>query len=91
MSIYPTTIGNTKSFASDSVKLIGINGVSTGIGSIISGLSFLLLNKFIQNNRSRVYFFGFCLNLLSFLLIFLNHPSNSTFEETHGFTYIEPK
>lgn len=91
MSIYPTVIAFTKSFASDSVKLIGLCGVFTGLGEIMAGQFFFWYGKSALKNRFKICFIGFLICQITFVLIFLNHPKNATYEETPDFGYFEPK
>ena len=90
-SIYPSSIASTKRFGSDSVKLIGIYGVCNGLGQMVGALMFGWLCKRFVQNRSKVYAFGFAIHLITFVLIFLNHPILSTVQDTYSPGIIEPR
>lgn len=84
-------IAQTKSFGSETVKLIGIFGIFVSISGILSGLLFGYFGHFVKKNKKKIFFLGFILNLITFGLVFINHSSNSAFEATNNFGFIEPK
>lgn len=92
-AIYPAAVAFTKHFGADSVKLIGLYGIFNGAGEMCGGLVFGWLGgnlAFVQHSRSRIFLFAFVIHIVAFVLIFLNHPNESTIGETEAFGYIEP-
>ena len=97
-AIYPAAVAATKHFGADSVKLIGLYGIFNGGGEMCGGLFFGWLGgnlSFVQRSRSRIFFLAFLIHIASYLLIFLNHPNESTVCDTYGasgaFGWLEPR
>lgn len=91
MNLFPNTVAFTKSFGADSVKLIGILNIFRGLGEISGGGLFALVGKFIRSNRKKVFVFAFFLNVITYLLVFLNHPNESTIRPAESPGIIEPR
>ena len=83
-------IADTKKFGLDSIKFVFLHGVCIGIGEIVFGLLSARFGRFVQANRIRIYTLSFLLNLITFLLILLNHPNDSPFQESNDFAFIKP-
>lgn len=86
--VYATAVAFTKHFGADSVKLIGLYGIFTGLGAIWGAVFFgYFLNErfeFAKRSRTPVFLIGSVGQLIAFLLIYLNHPNRSPIEETDG-------
>ena len=62
------------------------------IYSLTGGALFGLLGKKTNRyGRDIIVVFGYVVHMLCFYLIFINFPSQSPIEETHGSTYITSK
>ena len=90
-NLFPNVAAFTRSFGADSVKLIGALNIFRGLGEISGGGLFALLGKFIKNNPKKVFCFAFLLNATTFLLIFANHPNESTIRPVESPGIIEPR
>jgi Na+/proline symporter len=90
--VYVTAVGATNAFGSDSSKLIGLCGMSIGLGEIFGGGLFGLMGKrFNRHSRSPIIIFGFILHLLAFFFTFLNLPDDSSIGKTDQKSYLDPK
>lgn len=76
----------------ESVKqLVGLSGILIGVGEVCGGVLFGLLgSKTIKYGRDPVVIAGFIVHLLSFVLIFLNLPNDSPFEDTKAIGIFNP-
>lgn len=84
MGIYPAVLANSSIFGDDTVKLIGIFGVYIATGEIIGSIILNWLGKRIfKENRSMIYFIGFLFNLITYTLVFLSHPRDSTYRKSY--------
>ncbi|XP_059804614.1 UNC93-like protein MFSD11 [Hypanus sabinus] len=79
--VYGTCLGATNHFGDEAKSLIGLNGIFIGVGEIVGGATFGLLNKFLSRylgiGRNPVVLLGLSLHILTFYLIFLNVPNNA--------------
>uniref|UniRef100_A0AAQ5ZKT3 Major facilitator superfamily domain containing 11 n=1 Tax=Amphiprion ocellaris TaxID=80972 RepID=A0AAQ5ZKT3_AMPOC len=75
--VYGTCIGAMTRFGQDAKSLIGISGISIGIGEILGGGVFGLLNKNNRFGRNPVVLLGLITHYVAFYLIFLNIASDA--------------
>ncbi|XP_051889289.1 LOW QUALITY PROTEIN: UNC93-like protein MFSD11 [Pristis pectinata] len=79
--VYGTCLGATNRFGDEAKSLIGLNGIFIGVGEIIGGATFGLLNKFLSKylgiGRNPVVLLGLLSHILAFFLIFLNVPNDA--------------
>ncbi|XP_069769162.1 UNC93-like protein MFSD11 [Narcine bancroftii] len=79
--VYGTCLGATNQFGDDAKSLIGLNGIFIGVGEIIGGATFGLLNKFLSKylgiGRNPVVLLGLVCHIVAFYLIFLNVPNDA--------------
>ncbi|KAJ8254489.1 hypothetical protein COCON_G00211010 [Conger conger] len=90
--VYGTCIGAMTQFA-DAKGLIGLSGIFIGIGEILGGGVFGMLNKNSQFGRNPVVLLGLVTHYLAFYLIFLNIASDAPIapeDGTHMQAYITP-
>ncbi|KAF3699719.1 UNC93-like protein MFSD11 Major facilitator superfamily domain-containing protein 11 [Channa argus] len=70
--VYGTCIGAMTRFGKDAKSLIGISGICIGIGEILGGGVFGMLNKNNRFGRNPVVLLGLITHFAAFYLIFLN-------------------
>uniref|UniRef100_A0A8C5GHK1 Major facilitator superfamily domain containing 11 n=1 Tax=Gouania willdenowi TaxID=441366 RepID=A0A8C5GHK1_GOUWI len=70
--VYGTCIGAMTRFGEDAKSLIGISGICIGIGEILGGGIFGLLNKNNRFGRNPVVLLGLVTHFVAFYLVFLN-------------------
>uniref|UniRef100_A0A8C7XHK9 Major facilitator superfamily domain containing 11 n=1 Tax=Oryzias sinensis TaxID=183150 RepID=A0A8C7XHK9_9TELE len=75
--VYGTCIGAMTRFGTDAKSLIGISGICIGIGEILGGGVFGLLNKSSRFGRNPVVLLGLITHYVAFYLIFLNIASDA--------------
>ncbi|KAM6905566.1 UNC93-like protein MFSD11 [Xenentodon cancila] len=75
--VYGTCIGAMTRFGTDAKSLIGISGICIGIGEIVGGGVFGLLNKSNRFGRNPVVLLGLITHFIAFYLIFLNIASDA--------------
>uniref|UniRef100_A0A3Q2TUE1 Major facilitator superfamily domain containing 11 n=1 Tax=Fundulus heteroclitus TaxID=8078 RepID=A0A3Q2TUE1_FUNHE len=75
--VYGTCIGAMTRFGSDAKSLIGISGICIGVGEILGGGVFGLLNKNNRFGRNPVVLLGLITHFVAFFLIFLNIASDA--------------
>ncbi|XP_061567364.1 UNC93-like protein MFSD11 [Cololabis saira] len=75
--VYGTCIGSMTRFGTDAKSLIGISGIFIGIGEILGGGVFGLLNKSNRFGRNPVVLLGLITHFIAFYLIFLNIASDA--------------
>ncbi|XP_075998839.1 UNC93-like protein MFSD11 isoform X2 [Genypterus blacodes] len=75
--VYGTCIGAMTAFGSDAKSLIGISGIFIGIGEILGGGMFGILNKCNRYGRNPVVLLGLITHFVAFFLIFLNIASDA--------------
>uniref|UniRef100_A0A3B5M539 Uncharacterized protein n=1 Tax=Xiphophorus couchianus TaxID=32473 RepID=A0A3B5M539_9TELE len=78
--VYGTCIGAMTRFGSDAKSLIGISGICIGLGEIIGGGVFGMLNKKNRFGRNPVVLLGLITHFVAFFLIFLNIASDAPLE-----------
>ncbi|KAI3410519.1 hypothetical protein GPALN_004620 [Globodera pallida] len=90
-AIYPTTVANTEMFQMNQgvnpKLLLALTAIVQGVGQATSGFIFGILdNRTRHFGRSRIVAFGAVLQLISFLLAYLNLPAHAPLEKTfeHG-------
>uniref|UniRef100_A0AAQ6APQ1 Major facilitator superfamily domain containing 11 n=1 Tax=Amphiprion ocellaris TaxID=80972 RepID=A0AAQ6APQ1_AMPOC len=91
--VYGTCIGAMTRFGQDAKSLIGISGISIGIGEILGGGVFGLLNKNNRFGRNPVVLLGLITHYVAFYLIFLNIASDAPIAPEAGTdleSYISP-
>jgi len=87
--VYGTCVGNSQNIA-HSKRLIGLNGVFIGIGEILGGAIFGLLGKkTIRYGRDPIIMLGYVVHMISFFLVFINLPFQSSLQNTFEPAYIE--
>ncbi|XP_055510184.1 UNC93-like protein MFSD11 isoform X2 [Leucoraja erinacea] len=79
--VYGTCLGATNYFGDEAKSLIGLSGIFVGVGEIIGGATFGLLNKFLSKylgiGRNPVVLLGLFCHILAYYLIFLNVPNDA--------------
>ncbi|KAF7659076.1 hypothetical protein LDENG_00003680 [Lucifuga dentata] len=91
--VYGTCIGAMAQFGNDAKSLIGLSGICIGIGEILGGGLFGMLNKFNRYGRNPVVLLGLIAHYVAFYLIFLNIASDAPMASEQGTqmqTYINP-
>lgn len=75
--VYGTCIGAMTRFGQDAKSLIGISGICIGVGEILGGGVFGMLNKCNRFGRNPVVLLGLITHFIAFYLIFLNIASDA--------------
>uniref|UniRef100_A0A3B4UPU0 Major facilitator superfamily domain containing 11 n=1 Tax=Seriola dumerili TaxID=41447 RepID=A0A3B4UPU0_SERDU len=91
--VYGTCIGSMTRFGQDAKSLIGISGICIGIGEILGGGVFGMLNKCNRFGRNPVVLLGLITHFVAFYLIFLNIASDAPLAPEAGTdlqAYISP-
>ncbi|XP_070779973.1 UNC93-like protein MFSD11 [Enoplosus armatus] len=91
--VYGTCIGAMSRFGQDAKSLIGISGIFIGIGEILGGGVFGMLNKCNRFGRNPVVLLGLITHFVAFYLIFLNIASDAPIAPEAGtdvLAYINP-
>ncbi|XP_023256892.1 UNC93-like protein MFSD11 [Seriola lalandi dorsalis] len=91
--VYGTCIGSMTRFGQDAKSLIGISGICIGIGEILGGGVFGMLNKCNRFGRNPVVLLGLITHFIAFYLIFLNIASDAPLAPEAGTdlqAYISP-
>lgn len=88
--VYGTCIGAMMQFGQDAKSLIGISGICIGVGEILGGGVFGMLNKCNRFGRNPVVLFGLVIHFIAFYLIFLNIASDAPKQETEARAFIQP-
>ncbi|XP_031695744.1 UNC93-like protein MFSD11 [Anarrhichthys ocellatus] len=92
--VYGTCIGAMTRFGQDAKSLIGISGICIGIGEILGGSVFGMLNKCSRFGRNPVVLLGLITHYVAFYLIFLNIASDAPIAPEEGTdlqAYITPR
>uniref|UniRef100_A0A673YGC3 Major facilitator superfamily domain containing 11 n=1 Tax=Salmo trutta TaxID=8032 RepID=A0A673YGC3_SALTR len=92
--VYGTCIGAMTQFGDDAKSLIGLSGIFIGLGEILGGGVFGMLNKCNRFGRNPVVLLGLITHFVAFYLIFLNIASDAPIapeEGTHLQAYITPR
>lgn len=82
--VYGTCIGAMTRFGQDAKSLIGISGIFIGIGEILGGGVFGMLNKCNRFGRNPVVLLGLITHYVAFYLIFLNIASDAPIAPEEG-------
>ncbi|KAM6914434.1 UNC93-like protein MFSD11 [Lycodopsis pacificus] len=82
--VYGTCIGAMTRFGQDAKSLIGISGICIGIGEILGGSVFGMLNKCSRFGRNPVVLLGLITHYVAFYLIFLNIASDAPIAPEEG-------
>ncbi|KAM4530468.1 UNC93-like protein MFSD11 [Odontesthes bonariensis] len=82
--VYGTCIGAMTRFGTDAKSLIGISGIFIGIGEILGGGVFGMLNKSSRFGRNPVVLLGLITHFIAFFLIFLNIASDAPLAPEEG-------
>ncbi|KAK9534506.1 hypothetical protein VZT92_006947 [Zoarces viviparus] len=82
--VYGTCIGAMTRFGQDAKSLIGISGICIGIGEILGGSVFGMLNKCSRFGRNPVVLLGLITHYVAFFLIFLNIASDAPIAPEEG-------
>ncbi|XP_062381496.1 UNC93-like protein MFSD11 [Sardina pilchardus] len=91
--VYGTSIGAMTVFGDNAKSLIGLSGIFIGIGEILGGGIFGMLNKCNRFGRNPVVLLGLVTHFVAFYLIFLNIASDAPIapeEGTHLQAFITP-
>lgn len=75
--VYGTCVGAMTRFGHDAKSLIGISGIFIGIGEILGGGVFGMLNKSNRFGRNPVVLLGLITHYIAFYLVFLNIASDA--------------
>ncbi|XP_063315041.1 UNC93-like protein MFSD11 [Pelobates fuscus] len=82
--VYGTCIGAINSFGSEAKSLIGLSGISVGLGEVLGGGVFGLLSRNSRFGRNPVFLLGLVVHFLAFYLIFLNIPNDAPIASREG-------
>nr|XP_057905607.1 UNC93-like protein MFSD11 [Doryrhamphus excisus] len=91
--VYGTCIGAMTRFGQDAKSLIGISGICIGLGEILGGGVFGMLDKCNRFGRNPVVLLGLVTHYVAFYLIFLNIANDAPLapeEGTHLRAFMEP-
>ena len=91
--VYTTAVAATKHFGYDSDRLVGLVGITIGIGEVVGGLTFGIFGKkTVKYGRYPIILLGGILHFVAYLLIFLNIPSDAPIAKdgTMSVAYITP-
>ncbi|KAM8947795.1 UNC93-like protein MFSD11 isoform 2-T2 [Pelodytes ibericus] len=91
--VFGTCIGAINSFGNEAKGLIGLSGITLGLGEVLGGGIFGLLGKNSRFGRNPVYILGLLVQFLAFYLIFLSIPNDApiaTRDGTYSRAYIDP-
>ncbi|XP_057673535.1 UNC93-like protein MFSD11 [Corythoichthys intestinalis] len=91
--VYGTCVGATRAFGPDAKSLVGLSGIFVGLGEILGGGAFGLLNKRGRLGRNPVVMLGLLAHYLAFFLIFINIADDAPLapeEGTRLHAYIQP-
>ncbi|EMP23765.1 UNC93-like protein MFSD11 [Chelonia mydas] len=91
--VYGTCIGAVNRFGTEEKSLIGLSGIFIGIGEILGGGFFGLVNKDNRFGRNPVVMLGIVVHFLAFYLIFYNIPNDApiaSFKGTDNRAYMNP-
>ncbi|XP_043946426.1 UNC93-like protein MFSD11 [Protopterus annectens] len=82
--VYGTCIGAMKQFGNEAKGLIGLSGIFIGIGEILGGGLFGLLDKWNRYGRNPVVLLGLAVHFIAFYLIFFNIPGDAPIASADG-------
>nr|KAF6286825.1 hypothetical protein mPipKuh1_010002 [Pipistrellus kuhlii] len=82
--VYGTCIGAVSRFGAEEKSLIGLSGISVGVGEILGGSLFGLLSKNNRFGRNPVVLLGTLVHFVAFYLIFLNMPADAPIAPLEG-------
>ncbi|XP_059413591.1 UNC93-like protein MFSD11 [Carassius carassius] len=82
--VYGTCLGAMSQFGHDAKGLIGLSGILIGVGEILGGGVFGILDKCNRFGRNPVVFLGLFTHIVSFYLIFLNIASDAPVAPEEG-------
>ncbi|XP_061837518.1 UNC93-like protein MFSD11 [Nerophis lumbriciformis] len=82
--VYGTCVGAMTRFGQDAKSLIGISGICIGLGEILGGGVFGLLDKCNRFGRSPVVLLGLVTHYVAFYLIFLNIANDAPLAPESG-------
>uniref|UniRef100_A0A673FX75 UNC93-like protein MFSD11 n=1 Tax=Sinocyclocheilus rhinocerous TaxID=307959 RepID=A0A673FX75_9TELE len=82
--VYGTCLGAMTQFGHDAKGLIGLSGILIGVGEILGGGVFGILDKCNRFGRNPVVFLGLFTHIVAFYLIFLNIASDAPVAPEEG-------
>uniref|UniRef100_A0A8C1XAL5 Major facilitator superfamily domain containing 11 n=1 Tax=Cyprinus carpio TaxID=7962 RepID=A0A8C1XAL5_CYPCA len=82
--VYGTCLGAMTQFGDDAKGLIGLSGILIGVGEILGGGVFGILDKCNRFGRNPVVFLGIFTHIVAFYLIFLNIASDAPVAPEEG-------
>uniref|UniRef100_A0A673G5P7 UNC93-like protein MFSD11 n=1 Tax=Sinocyclocheilus rhinocerous TaxID=307959 RepID=A0A673G5P7_9TELE len=82
--VYGTCLGAMTQFGDDAKGLIGLSGILIGVGEILGGGVFGILDKCNRFGRNPVVFLGLFTHIVAFFLIFLNIASDAPVAPEEG-------
>uniref|UniRef100_A0A671KAN4 Major facilitator superfamily domain containing 11 n=1 Tax=Sinocyclocheilus anshuiensis TaxID=1608454 RepID=A0A671KAN4_9TELE len=82
--VYGTCLGAMTQFGDDAKGLIGLSGILIGVGEILGGGVFGILDKCNRFGRNPVVFLGLFTHIVAFYLIFLNIASDAPVAPEEG-------
>uniref|UniRef100_A0A8C2DRU3 Major facilitator superfamily domain containing 11 n=1 Tax=Cyprinus carpio TaxID=7962 RepID=A0A8C2DRU3_CYPCA len=82
--VYGTCLGAMTQFGEDAKGLIGLSGILIGVGEILGGGVFGILDKCNRFGRNPVVFLGIFTHIVAFYLIFLNIASDAPVAPEEG-------
>ncbi|XP_065119349.1 UNC93-like protein MFSD11 [Paramisgurnus dabryanus] len=91
--VYGTCLGAMSQFGDNAKGLIGLSGILIGVGEILGGGLFGILDKCNRYGRNPVVFLGLITHFVAFYLIFLNIASDAPVapeEGTQMRAYLQP-
>ncbi|KAG8291296.1 DUF895 domain membrane protein [Homalodisca vitripennis] len=91
--VYSPSVGFTTAFGNQAKQLVALSGICIAVGEVFGGMCQVFLNRIFTRcklGRSAVIIFGFTLQLLAFILIFLNLPDSASYGESYEKSIIQP-
>ncbi|XP_061556102.1 UNC93-like protein MFSD11 isoform X1 [Phycodurus eques] len=83
--VYGTCVGATSGLGPDAKSLIGLSGICVGLGEIVGGAAFGMLNKCSGRlGRNPVVLLGLLAHYLAFYLIFINIADDAPLAPEEG-------
>ncbi|XP_041076722.1 UNC93-like protein MFSD11 [Polyodon spathula] len=82
--VYGTCIGAMNQFGDDAKSLIGLSGIFIGVGEILGGGVFGMLNTCSRFGRNPVVLLGLLTHFVAFFLIFLNIADDAPIAPEQG-------
>uniref|UniRef100_A0A1B6F7P9 UNC93-like protein MFSD11 n=1 Tax=Cuerna arida TaxID=1464854 RepID=A0A1B6F7P9_9HEMI len=91
--VYSPSVGFTTAFGNKAKQLVALSGICIAAGEVVGGMCQVFLSRIFSRcklGRSAVIIFGFTLQLVAFILIFLNLPDSASYGESYEKSIIQP-